>query len=226
MNKAILTISPDDLVCMNDHATAHYYRIDLAYARDDNLLFGERIYRPDAKLWLYKDLADITMTAALYCYETYGLHFILYDGLRTIEAQEAMTKTARVRENPHWLEPPRLLSPPGSGGHPRGMAIDIGLEDKDGTLIDMGCAFDYLAENSNPEHNPAHREYKHAKHIQNNRSKLDKSMIYGATKHQTALTPLTEEWWDYRLPSKFYNRFKPLSEADILPQQKVMKKGT
>ena len=54
----------------------------------------------------------------------------------------------RVKDNLHWLEEPRLLSPPGAGGHLRGMAIDIGLEDAQGRLLDMGTVFDYLAEDS------------------------------------------------------------------------------
>lgn len=49
---------------MNDYVWEHPIAVDLAYMRDDNLLFGEQIYKTGAKLWLYKDLAKIVLAAA------------------------------------------------------------------------------------------------------------------------------------------------------------------
>lgn len=215
-------ISPNDLVCMNDHADSYHFIVDLAYARPDNLLFGEAIYRKDATLWLYKDLAEIVKRAALDCYKTHHLRFVLYDGLRTVDAQEAIMRTRRVQDNPHWLEEPRLLSPPGGGGHPRAMAMDIGLIREDGTLIDMGCPFDFLAEDSSPEHNPAHRLYAHGVEVQNNRSMLDSCMMRAADALGVGLLPLPEEWWDFRLPASFSSQFKPLLEADLAEDMRLL----
>ncbi|PCI55221.1 MAG: D-Ala-D-Ala dipeptidase [Alphaproteobacteria bacterium] len=207
------TIQPQDLVCMNEFASMHHYRVDLAYAQDDNLLFGERIYREDAKLWLHVSLAKIVKKSATYCFENHKLRFILYDGLRTTDAQEAMMKTQRALDNPHWLEKARLLSPPGAGGHPRGMAIDIGLETLDGELIDMGTAFDYLSED--PEKNPAHRAFPHNQDVIDNRKILDDSMKQAATSLNMPLLLLPEEWWDFRLPPDIYEQYEPLSENDL-----------
>ena len=203
-------IRHQDLICMDEHTSECNYRIDLAYARDDNLLFGERIYKEDAKLWLYKDLAKIVFIAARQCFEKYGMRFVLYDGLRTIDAQSAMMQTKRVIENPHWLEEPRMLSPAGAGGHPRGMAIDIGLEDSNGKLLDMGSAFDCFSEQS-------HREYPHPTKIMDNRSILNESMIYAAKYLNIALVLLPQEWWDFRLPRDIYEQYAPLSDSE-LPQ--------
>ncbi len=203
-----IPIDISDLICMHDYADKYNYSIDLAYSSIENVLFGERIYKKDAKLWLYKDLANIVFIAADYCFTTYNLHFILYDGLRTIDAQEKMMQTQRARDNPHWTEPPRFLSPPGSGGHPRAMAIDVGLETPDGTIVDMGTAFDSMVEQS-------HRNYCHAEHIKKNRSMLDDSMLTAAKELQTPLFLLPEEWWDFRLPADMYNQYAPLSERDL-----------
>ena len=208
-------ITADTLICMNQHAKQYHYRIDLAYASDTNLLFGERIYKRSAQLWLHRDLANIVFHAAHFCAQEYGVHFILYDGLRTVDAQEKMLFTQRVKDNPQWLTPPRLLSPPGAGGHPRGMAIDIGLETSDKKLLDMGTAFDYLAENATAEQNPAHRDHPHNTNIQKNRSMLDKSMEYGAKATNTDLFLLPQEWWDFRLPPAIFEQYKPLSEHDL-----------
>ena len=211
----IKTINAEDLICMDNYAEEHNFRVDLAYASSGNLLFGERIYREGSKLWLHKDLAKITLRAAEICFEKHDLHFVLYDGLRTIEAQSAMMETRRVKDNPHWLEEPRLLSPAGTGGHPRGMAIDIGLENSEGELIDMGCAFDYLAEDPTAEHNPAHRKYNHPQNIVNNRKILDDCMNRSAQLLNIDIVMLAEEWWDFRIPADIYNRYAPLSDAEL-----------
>lgn len=183
-------------------------RIHLAYARHDNLLFKERIYKAEATLWLYKDLADIVKLAAQQCFERYKIRFVVYDGLRTIEAQEAMMKTKRALENPHWMEEPRMLSVPGSGGHPRGMAVDIGLESIDGVLLDMGCAFDYMGAE-------AHRDYLHNPEIIENRRILDSCMVNTASALGHELFLLPQEWWDFRFPAALYEQFVPLSDKTL-----------
>ena len=216
------TISPDALICMDDYADRYGYRVDLAYARADNLLFGEAIYRKDAKLWLCEDLAQIIFAAAKALRKVH-LRLILFDGLRTIEAQEKMLTTRRVREKPHWLQEPRLLSPPGSGGHPRAMAIDVALEDLNGNLLDMGTPFDYLAEDPSPKKNPAHRAYQgHAPHICESRKILDDALFGAAKTLNLPLIGLHEEWWDYRFKSEYYNNFSAISEILLHPDQKLL----
>ena len=218
----MLAILEEDLVCMNDKAARNHFRVDLAYARDDNLLFGERIYWHDAKLWLFEDLAEVVCYAARECYEMHYVRFVLYDGLRTIEAQEAMMKTRRAQENPHWMEEPRLLSLPGGGGHPRAMAVDIGLEDENGNLLDMGCPFDYMAESAYADENPAHREYHHFADIRKNREILDESMRIASKTLGVPLTFLPEEWWDFRLPQEVYEKYAPLSENELPDPMRLM----
>lgn len=197
---------------MNDNAQDYGYRVDLAYAREDNLLFGEPIYKTEAKLFLFEDLADTVKKAAAYALSEYSMRLVLYDGLRTIEAQERMLKTKRVHENPHWFDL-GLLSKPGSGGHPRGMAIDVSLETLDGVLLDMGTPFDYLTET--PEDNPAHRDFDHLKHVQSNRKILNSCMEHGAKENRIELIGLPQEWWDYRLPADTYNAYAPIADADL-----------
>jgi len=208
------TISADDLVNMHDHI-CDTLRIEVAYARDDNLLFGERIYKPNAQLFLYKDLADIVLEAAE-SLKAQGFTLVLYDGLRTADAQARMLETQRVKDNPHWLEEPRLLSPPGKGAHPRGMAIDCSLETATGELLDMGTAFDYLAEDASAHANPAHREYVAlSEQIRQNRAILDNAFGQAAEKLGIPIFPLPQEWWDFRLPPLFTERFAPLNDADL-----------
>ncbi len=145
-----------------------------------------------------------------------------YLDLLAQNAQEAMMRTQRVRDNPHWLEAPRLLSPPGSGGHPRGMAIDIGLETLDGTLVDMGCAFDYLAENQDSSVNPAHRDYAHSTEILENRAILDNCMIRAVNALELSLFLLPQEWWDFRFRPDTYGMYIPLSDDNLPDHMRLL----
>lgn len=215
MNKT-KSIPIDDLVCMHDAADHYHYRIDLAYAREDNFLFAEQIYKSNTRLWLHKTLAEIVCRSAKYCYKTHNARFILYDGLRTTDAQEKMMRTKRARENPHWMEEPRMLSTPGTGGHPRGMAIDIGLETLEGELINMGTPFDSMTKE-------AHRAYNHPEHIKKNRAILDESMTSAAQFFKTPLHLLSEEWWDFRLPTDTYTEYAPLSDDDLPAHMRLIK---
>lgn len=201
---------------MNDRCFGTPCRVESAYAQDHNLLFGERIYKVDALLCLHETLAGVIIEAASLCQKRYGLNMVLYDGLRTVEAQMRMIETKRVKDHPHWLEEPRLLSPPGAGGHPRGMAVDVGLETPEGILVDMGTPFDFLAEDAGPKTNPAHRGYKrHHQDIIQNREKLDSVMLGAAEKLGVPLLALPEEWWDFRLPASYYQQYMPLSEREV-----------
>lgn len=215
MDRLESKITPDMLVPMDVFELAHPVRINLAYARDDNLLLGERIYRQDARLWLHRDLSEIVLRAAKIIADQHGFTCVLYDGLRTFDAQDAMLRTKRVRDNPHWLKEPRLLSPPGTGAHPRGMAIDIALEDESGALLDMGTPFDDLTEK-------AHRDYAHNETVQKNRAILTDAMMETARMLGKPLLPLPQEWWDFRFPAEIYGQYAPLSDKDLPPEMRMM----
>ena len=216
-------IDPSQLIPMNLFENTAPIRINLAYSIDEAPnIFGE-IYHKNALLWLHEDLASIIVLAAYKCFENTGLNFVLYDGLRTIEAQAKMSEAPIVKANPSWLEPPRLLSPPGAGAHPRGMAIDVSLMDKRGALIDMGTVFDHLSPQSSAEFNPAHRQYVQlSAEAKSNRALLDHSMLEAAEELNLELLPLPQEWWDYRMPENIYKQYAPLSDQDLPPEMRMV----
>lgn len=219
-----LRISPSDLIDMALYLHSHPLKIDVVYANAHHAenIFGCALYRENAPLLLHKDLAQITLKASELLYSRYQWTTILMDGLRPIEAQAAMQETEIVKRNPHWCEdgPRRLLSPPGKGGHPRGMAIDIVCEDKTGQRIDMGTPFDYLTEDR--DNNPAARDYKNlSAHVLQNRQALEDAMVDAATHYALEILPLPSEWWDFRFPAEHYNQYAPLSDNDLMNHQKI-----
>lgn len=204
------TLQSKDLVPMDLYEQDHPIQIDLAYAQDDNRLFGTRIYRSNARLWLHQDLAKIVCTASRDIFSQTGKSIILYDGLRTTDAQNAMLKTQRVRNNPHWLKEPRLLSPPGAGAHPRAMAVDMSIAN-----LHMGTDFDDLSKR-------AHRDYAHPPEIMRNREILSHAMINAAKILKIPLLPLPQEWWDFRFPPDVYEDYAPLSDTDLPPEMRCL----
>lgn len=215
---------PENFLPLDLYTERFPIRVDLAYAHDRSPNIFGKIYHAHARLWAYKPLAKAVLAAAQYTYDTNRLHIVTYDSLRTTDAQAKMAETPIVKAHPQWLrEPNRLLSPPGAGAHPRGMAIDVALAHEDGSLLDMGTVFDHLAEISDADYNPAHRAYAHlTEEHRANRDLLNKAMLYGADKAGIELHLLESEWWDFRLPRVFYEQYAPLSDADLPPFMRMV----
>lgn len=210
-------IPTSDLVAFEDFVGAHPVRVDLVYAKPahrDNM-FGVGIYRAGARMLAHRDMATLVLRAAAICFAQSGYIFELKDCLRTVEAQALMMDTDIVKAHPHWTEEPnRLLSPPGRGGHPRGMAVDIVLIDKNGDEVDMGTRFDFLTEDRN--NNPAARNYTgFSTQVLENRRLLEDCMMQAAAEAGRELLPLPQEWWDFRFPNSYTSRFAPIRDADL-----------
>ncbi|MBU6476000.1 MAG: D-Ala-D-Ala dipeptidase [Alphaproteobacteria bacterium] len=216
-------IAPDDLVALEDFTAAHPLKIDLVYAQPahpDNM-FGEKIYRADARMLAHREFSPVIIAAADICHKKTGWVFELKDCLRTVEAQALMRETKIVKAHPQWLEEPgRLLSPPGAGGHPRGMAADIVLVDENGDEIDMGTRFDFLTEDR--ANNPAARNYTRFsddearnQRILYHRRVLEEAMMDAAKSLGRELLPLPQEWWDFRFPYAYTNTFAPVRDAGL-----------
>ncbi len=206
---------PSDFVCMNDYEVSHALRVDLVYAQEHHPenIFKTQLYRTDAKLWLHKLLAEIVLDAANQA-EKMDLRFVLKDGYRPVEAQALMAETDIVKQNPQWLIPPRMLSPAGMGGHPRGMAIDLELETASGKKIDYGTVFDELNAEGAP--NKSARDYMDfVPQILENRKTLEGIMVRAGDNCGRELVPLPNEWWDFRLNSDFSNLYETESDRDL-----------
>jgi len=215
-------IDPATLVPMDVFTDDTPLRVDLAYAGTES--FCGIIYRKQARLWLHEDLAAIVVRAARTAHEKYNLRLVVYDGLRTMAAQALMGESDIVRAHPNWLAgESRVLSPPGAGGHPRGMAVDVSLETKAGKLLDMGTAFDELPlTGSGPDVNRAHRKFADlTDEVKENRRKLDEAMNGAAAQLNLPLWPLPVEWWDYRFPKDVTERYAPLDDPDLPPQMRM-----
>lgn len=205
-------IAPDDLIPMDVFSGHEPIAIDIVYAdgaHPENI-FKTALYHADARLILHRDLARVVILTARLLQERHGWILVMKDGLRPVEAQEAMAQTDIVKANPHWMvEPNRLLSGPGQGAHPRGMAIDVSAIDADGNPVDMGTIFDAMV----PESARSYAGF--GPSILKNRRFLEEAFVQSAQKLGLPLLPLPSEWWDFRFPADYHKVFAPLSDAGL-----------
>ncbi len=191
--------------------------IDVVYARPEHPenIFGIAAYDPKARMILHRDLARVVILAARLLQERHDWILILKDGLRPVEAQERLMNTDIVRKNPQWLKEPRLLSSPGLGAHPRGMAIDVSVED-----VDMGTVFDAMV----PESARGYKGF--SPDILENRKKLESAFTDAGEQCGTPIYALPSEWWDFRIAADIVKRFEPILDADLPPALKVCTQAT
>ncbi|MEM6811053.1 MAG: M15 family metallopeptidase [Pseudomonadota bacterium] len=211
-------ISPENLISFNDFEASEPVIVDLAYAKANHNrnIFKEAIYHENAQCWAHTEIVTITLLAARLVYDRYGWSLEIKDCLRTSDAQDAMLHTDVSKANPHWFEEPRLLSPPGTGAHPRAMAVDVHPQDKNGNLVDMGTPFDAMEAASA-------RHYKdHDQTILDNRQNLENAFIESAKAFNADFIPYSEEWWDFRFSGEYYDQFAPLSDAELPPQMQMV----
>jgi D-alanyl-D-alanine dipeptidase len=195
-----------------DSFDAEPIKIDLVYANKNHPenIFKAPLYHEAARLSLHKDLAKIVIGAARTLYKDHQYILLLKDGLRTVDAENAAIKTQAYQNNPQWSNGPDvLLSKPGTGAHPRGMAIDVSLETINGEAVNMGTAFDELTDQSA-------RDFKDFDdQILTNRTILERAFVQQAEKLSLPLLPLPAEWWDFRFPRSYYEQWKPLYDEDV-----------
>lgn len=212
-------IDPADLIPLDSFNHKEPIKIDLVYANKNHPrnIFQAPLYLSTARLWAHKDIAAITLMSARILNKKYSYTLEIQDCLRTIDSQQAMQETDIVKAHPEWCEDGsnRLLAPPGHGGHPRGMAIDVRVLKSDGTELDMGTPFDHMDETS------ARNYLGFNEDILNNRKILENSFMESAKQLGFPFLPLPSEWWDFRFPASYYNNYAPLRDADLPPQMQM-----
>ena len=221
-------IPPNHLVFFDKLVEIYPLQVDLVYAQPDHAHnhFGP-IYDSSARLIGHRDMAMIICLASVHLHASRGWTMVIKDCLRPIEAQALMIDTDLVRANPHWLVEPRFLSTPGLGGHPRGMAIDVGALDEEDRDVDFGTPFDYFSSSTDVTVNKAHRQYAHLNsEVQKNRIILEHTIVNAGTMLGFEILPLPHEWWDFRFHGQYTNQFEPISDESMPDGYWVTKQNT
>jgi len=160
-------------------------------------------YRRDAKLYLHKTLAGITVDAAIYLYQTQGWTTVLYDGLRTIDGAYQLYLNAAESDMSSGL-----LSLPGRSSHNKGMAIDSMMMDKSGREVDVGAHFDHLDMAINSRLCDSISDT-----AKRNRTLREAAFLRAGFARGIILAPLRTEFWHDQLPENCKDLWRVLESV-------------
>ena len=149
--------------------------LDIRYASTNN--FTEKQIYDCPRCFLRPEVKDKLLAFRQHMIDSFGLGIILYDCYRPRPYQQRL-----------WDIVPdeRFVGNPAKGSmHNRGMAVDIGLINQAGELLDMGSDFDHFGQKS------FHSATNISKEAIKNRLLL-KSEI-----GRFGFKPITSEWWHY-----------------------------
>ena len=151
--------------------------IDLKYAGADNIT-GRVIYCENRCL-LHPEAAEALARSAEVA-ALAELTLVVYDAYRPRLAQQYLWDAC---PDPRYVMDVNLGS-----HHSRGVAVDVTLQDRDGTVLDMGSGFDEM----NPRSHPFYPGLPAT--AQRNRLLLNAVMAAGGFRG------IASEWWHFELP--------------------------
>jgi len=178
-------------------------KIDLKYATAENFM-GINMYGAFKKAFLHKDAAEKFRKAVdLLHREKPGWRFIVFDALRPHSVQWIMWD--RVKDTPQrkYVANAEIGSP-----HNFGMALDIGLLDGKGNLVDMGTGFDSFSPVSEPK-----LEDRFIREGKLTPKQLENRLILRKVMTEAGFLQLSHEWWHYNaLPEPEIRRKYKIAE--------------
>ena len=182
-SNTLTTPKPNDILVSWDYDTTLWSEIlphenivlDLRYATADNFL-AERVY-DCPRCFLAPEMAKAVIQLGQVLYAR-GYRLVLFDCYRPISVQKEMWA---IKPNKNYVTPPEKGSM-----HNRGLAVDMGLADLDGNLLEMGSDFDEFAKES-------HWTFPHEPGIMERRNMLRQRA------EEMGLLPIRTEWWHYSL---------------------------
>ncbi|PIZ62747.1 D-alanyl-D-alanine dipeptidase [Candidatus Saccharibacteria bacterium CG_4_10_14_0_2_um_filter_52_9] len=107
--------------------------VDLKYATSDNFT-GEVLYTGEDTVAKLLEPAAYALAYAAQLMIKPGLFLVVWDAHRPVEAHNKLVAFHKGPDN-YVLDPDKSM-------HPKGLAVDVTLADKNGNLLDMATGFD------------------------------------------------------------------------------------
>ncbi len=167
--------------------------LDLRYGTFDNIS-GHDLYCGGKRAFLHRDAAEkLKQAVTLLQRENPEMHFVIFDAARPLYAQEELRKTVRGTPFSHFVSSPK----PG-GMHNFGMAVDLTIQNPDGTLMDMGTDFDSFEAAAGKQ-----GEELALKSGRLNKTQIQNRNFLRRLMKEAGFIALPSEWWHFNaLPSK------------------------
>ena len=203
--RVVVTYAQDELVydAKGDISPERNRNAYLSLPRERRVNKFGLSYRRDARLYLQKTLADVTVDAAIYLYRTHGWSTVLYDGLRTVDGAYNLYLNAHDSDMSSGL-----LSLPGRSSHNKGLAIDSMMVEKSGREVDVGAHFDHL------DMAVASRLCDSiSETAKRNRVLRESAFMRAGFAHGILIAPLRAEFWHDQLPENREDLWRVLESA-------------
>ena len=170
--------------------------MDLRYATFDNVT-GHDLYCGIQRAFLHRDaLPKLKRALALLAKELPGYSIVVFDAARPMYAQAALKRT--VAGTPYT----NYVSSGTTGGlHNYGLALDIGLADSAGVLLDMGTDFDSFE--------PCAGEKGEARALETGRltqQQIDNRNLFRNIMKRAGWVTLPSEWWHFNAYTRAYTK--------------------
>jgi D-alanyl-D-alanine dipeptidase len=171
-------------------------RVVLLYNTDKNFL-GKSFYKGLDQCYLHCDVATkLNHAQKLLKQEHPFYNLIVFDATRPSHIQKMMWDSLKMKpaDKYNYVARPDELSL-----HNFGAAVDVGIINENGVLLDMGTPFDFFGELAQPKmENEMFYAGKLSKDAYKNRLKLREIM------KKAGFNPITSEWWHFNACTKLY----------------------
>lgn len=166
-------------------------RIDLKYASEDNFMH-QNMYGDLKVAYLEPQLA-MAVCHAQEDLEKYkpGHRLVIFDAARPLGIQKKMFEKVRGTEQERYVAQPDNNR---GGYHNYGMAVDLSIEDANGTLLDMGTEFDHFG----PEAHVGNEGELLRRGEIGMEAYCNRMFLYYLM-GKNGLIPYEFEWWHYQL---------------------------
>ncbi|WP_205529482.1 M15 family metallopeptidase [Taibaiella koreensis] len=176
---SLVVTLPEEWIAID--AAAEGFVLDMPYADTANFTH-RKIY--DCARCLLRPEAAMALRAAGKQARAAGFRIVIFDAYRPLPYQQKMYDVVPDK---------RYVADPAKGSmHNRGLAVDVGLADSSGKLLDMGGHFDDFSERA-AYHYAALGKLQHS-----NRAML-RALMTGA-----GFEPYEGEWWHFNYRKKDY----------------------
>jgi zinc D-Ala-D-Ala dipeptidase len=171
-------------------------RVVLLYNTEKNFL-GKSFYKGLDQCYLHCEAATKLNYAQKLLKQEYPFYnLIVFDAARPSHIQKMMWDSLKMEpiDKFNYVAKPDELSL-----HNFGAAVDVGIINQNGVLLDMGTPFDFFGELAQPKLESQHfAEGKLSKEAFKNRLVLRNIM------KKAGFCPITSEWWHFNACTKLY----------------------
>lgn len=171
-------------------------RVVLLYNTEKNFI-GKNFYGGLDQCYLPCEVATKLNNAQKYLKRDFPFYnLIVFDATRPLHVQQMMWDSLKIAavEKYNYVARPDQLSL-----HNYGAAVDIGIINENGVLLDMGTSFDFFGELAQPK-----LEQQHLASGQLSHSAYSNRILLRKIMQKAGFNPITSEWWHFNSCTKAY----------------------